>query len=97
MERKLKKGVALNLKNRGMSLEVDLPYPKELHENHSDFLLAPENYKVTYKELSPLNKFSYNNMKQNDSCHNCSEEKLIPTFHDRKKYILHFKCWIFYL
>ena len=26
-----------------------------------------------------------------------SEEKLIPTFHDRKKYILHINCLIFYL
>ena len=97
MERTLKKGIYFNLKNRGMFLEVDLHYPKELHVHHSDFPLAPEKYKVTYNELSPLNKFLYNNMKQPDSYHTFSEEKLIPTFHGRKKYILHFKCLIFYL
>ena len=26
-----------------------------------------------------------------------SEEKFLPTFHDRKKYILHINCLIFYL
>ena len=67
-----------------MFLEVDLHYPKELHANHSDFPLAPEKYNVTYNELSPLNKILYNNMKQNDSYHTFSEEKLIPTFHERK-------------
>ena len=97
LERTLKKGIYFNLKNRGMFLEVDLHYPKELHVHHSDFPLAPEKYKVTYNELSPLNKFLYNNMKQPDSYHTFSEEKLIPTFHGRKKYILHFKCLIFYL
>ena len=97
VERTLKKGIYFNLKNRGMFLEVDLHYPKELHVHHSDFPLAPEKYKVTYNELSPLNKFLYNNMKQPDSYHTFSEEKLIPTFHGRKKYILHFKCLIFYL
>ena len=36
-------------------------------------------------------------MKGNDFIRNYAEEKLIPTFHNRKKYILHIKCLIFYL
>ena len=36
-------------------------------------------------------------MKKNDSCHTFSEEKLIPTFHERKHYKLHIKCLLFYL
>ena len=80
-----------------MFLEVDLVYPKKLHTHHRDFPLAPERYNVTYNELSPLNQILYQSMKQNDSYHTFSEEKLIPTFHERKKYILHFKCLKFYL
>ena len=49
-----------------------------------------------YDELSPLNKFLHNLQKQNVSKKFC-EEKLIATFHDRKNYILHIKCLIFYL
>ena len=80
-----------------MFLEVDLHYPKKLHKNHADFPLAPEKYKVTYRELSPLNQFLLKKMKKNDSCHTFSEEKLIPTFHERKHYKLHIKCLLFYL
>ena len=36
-------------------------------------------------------------MKKNDSCHTFSEEKLIPTIHERKRYKLHMKCLLFYL
>ena len=28
----------------GYVLEVDLEYPHELHDRHSDYLLAPKNY-----------------------------------------------------
>ena len=42
MERKLRKGISFNLKNRGMFLEVDLVYPKKLHTHHRDFPLAHE-------------------------------------------------------
>ena len=80
-----------------MFLEVDLEYPKDIHCLHEDFPMAPERYNVTYDELSPLNQTLYRKMKANDFLTNYSEEKLIPTFHNRKKYILHIKCLIFYL
>ena len=89
---------------RGMFLEVDLKYPKKLHRLHEDFPLAPERYKITYSELSPINKFLYNKMQENSSqdpyCEEKDtycEEKLIPTFHNRKCYILHIKCLLFYI
>ena len=80
-----------------MFLEVDLNYPKKLHKLHEDFPLAPERYKITYNELSPINQFLYKKMQKNTSQDTYCEEKLIPTFHNRKYYILHIKCLLFYL
>ena len=36
----------------GYVLEVDLKYPKELHELHNDYPLAPEKLAVTNDMLS---------------------------------------------
>jgi hypothetical protein len=33
-------------KNKGYILEVDFSYPKDLHENHNKFPLAPENFEM---------------------------------------------------
>jgi len=52
---------------KGRILEVDLEYPKELHDLHNEYPLAPERVVV--------NKV----------------EKLIPTFWDKKNYVLHHK------
>ena len=90
-----KKTVEIN--KRGMFLEVDLDYPKETQKLHKDFPLAPERYKVIYNELSPINQFLYNKMKKGNSQSTYCEEKLIPTFHARKQYILHIRCLLFYL
>ena len=38
--------------NVGYILEVDLEYPKELHELHNDYPLAPEKITVTNDMLS---------------------------------------------
>ena len=40
-------------RKKGMILEVDLEYPKELHELHNDYPLAAEKMKVTKEMLSP--------------------------------------------
>ena len=98
IEKKLKKSKIINYKDRGLFREVDLIYPKTVHALHADFPLAPEKYTVAYNELSPINKFLYIQM-QNVSSEDTQfcEQKLIPTFHDRKNYILHIKCLLFYL
>ena len=80
-----------------MFLEVDLDYPEETHKLHKDIPLAPERYNVTSNELSPINQFLYNKMKNGNQQSTYCEEKLIPTFHKRKRYILHIKCLLFYL
>ena len=97
VEKNLKQMKISKYKNKGMFLEVNLIYPDELHAKHRDFPLAPERYNVMYNELSPLNKFLYEKMKSSVGNHNFSEQKLIPTFHERNNYILHIKCLIFYL
>ena len=97
IEKKLKQKKPINCEERGMFLEVDLDYPKQLHTLHEDFPLAPDRYEVTYKELSPMNKRLYKKMKNQSSCHTFAAEKLIPTFHKRTRYILHTKCLLFYL
>ena len=41
---------------KGYILEVDLEYPKELHESHNSYPLAPEKLKVPYEWMSPFQK-----------------------------------------
>ena len=80
-----------------MFLEVDLEYLKSIQKYHEDFPMATERYNVTYNELSPLNQSLYQKNKGCSLPKNYSEEKLIPTFYERTKYVVHFKCLIFYL
>ena len=42
--------------NKGLILEVDLDYPKELHDMQNDYPLAPEKLKVTKNMLSEYAK-----------------------------------------
>ena len=56
-------------------LEVDLEYPKELHDLHNDYPLAPERLKIGGVEQSPMR----------------SIEKLIPNLYDKKNYVVHHK------
>ena len=56
-------------------LEVDLEYPKELHDLHNDYPLAPERLKIGGVEQSRMR----------------SIEKLIPNLYDKKNYVVHHK------
>ena len=49
--------------NKGLILEVDLEYPKELHYLHNDYPLAAEKVKVTEDMLSGYSKKIAENIK----------------------------------
>ena len=72
---------------KGLILEVDLEYPKELHDLHNDYPLGPEKVKVTDNMLSGY-------CKKIASKYNISTglvQKLIPTLKNKEKYVLHYK------
>ena len=80
----------------GYILEVDLEYPEELHDLHSDFPLAPEKCKIENKDLSAYQKDLLEYLKTY-GYRRAPVEKLLTTFNSREKYILHFSNFKLYL
>ena len=78
---------------KGLILEVDLEYPKELHDLHNDYPIAPEKVKVSNDMLSAYCKKIAK--KYNISTGLVS--KLIPTLRDKKEYVLHYRNLQLYL
>ena len=77
----------------GYILEVDLEYPKELHELHNDYLLASEKRAVTIDMLSKdckkvADKYD---IKVGDV------KNLIPNLGNKTKYVLHYRNLQLYL
>ena len=77
----------------GYIIEVDLKYPKELHELHNDYPLAPEKLTVTNNILSNYCKSIADkyNIKVGDV------KKLIPNLGNKNKYVLHYRNLPLYL
>ena len=77
----------------GYILEVDLEYPKELHELHNDYPLAPEKLAVSSDMLSKYCKKIADKyeIKVGDV------KKLIPNLGNKTKYVLHYRNLQLYL
>ena len=73
--------------NEGLILEVDLEYPKELHDLHNDYPVAPERITVNEEMLSKYCKEIANKYKINVGLVN----KLIPTLRNKVEYVLHYR------
>lgn len=78
----------------GYFVECDLHYPKKLHKSHSNFPLAPEILEVSFENLSPYTK---KGILETEGKRNYKDVKLMSTFHDRIKYVVHIKNLKLYL
>ena len=69
----------------GHIYEVDLEYPKELHDLHNDYPCAAEKIKVSDDMLSDYCR----EIKDKFNIRSGNVNKLIPTLGDKKNYVLH--------
>ena len=77
---------------KGYLFEVDIEYPKELHDYHNDLPLAPEKIKPKVEWCSKLQKdyvVKHKGYKPN--------EKLITTLFDKERYVLFHENLFWYL
>jgi hypothetical protein len=78
----------------GFVFEVDLEYPQQLHETHSDYPLAPfpraiQREELSYKALEILTA--------NDLTHSSKLPKLCSTLEPRNNYVVHYRNLKLYL
>ena len=79
--------------NKGLLIEVDLEYPKELHDNHNDYPVAAERVCAKKDMLSDYCK----NIATKYNISTGLVHKLIPTLSNKEKYVLHYRNLQLYL
>jgi len=80
----------------GYFLEVDLYYPENLHDLHSDLPCCPEKNFIEEKYLSDFQKNVLASLRLNNY-DRTKTEKLVLTLSDKKKYVLHYRNLKLYL
>ena len=86
----------LNKKENGKTgwiLEVDLEYPRELHEEHDSFPLAPEKKILKKESMSPYQRRVIKDLDLNPP----DSKKLLLTLQDKNNYVVHYRNLQFYL
>jgi len=72
---------------KGIILEVDSKYPKELHSLHNEYPLAPEKKIITDEFLSDYAR----KLKEQHSVSSGKVSKLVTTLYDKEKYVIHYR------
>ena len=70
----------------GYILEVDLEYPEELHDLHSDLPVASEQKTVDEDQLSPYTTHLKNKLDVKGR----PQPKLVPNLHNKFNYVIHY-------
>ena len=81
----------------GYILEVDLEYPKELHDLQNDYPLAPEVMNVKANMLSEKQVEIYKLINGSKEPKDEKTNKLILNLNDKNKYVVHIRTLQFYL
>ena len=71
----------------GYILEVDLEYPPELYDLHSDYPLAPEKIEISPEMLAPYQL----NLKDELEYKPSKVAKLVPNLWNKRKYVIHYR------
>lgn len=79
--------------NTGYVFEVDLKYPMELQDYHSDYPLAPESFQIKHESLSSYQKELLTKLEMKES----TSIKPVPDLYDKENYVVHYRNLQLYL